>query len=103
MLEQYNKVKPWESAYWTVFDEERKRELDLPEQFDFELFNAIARYLNLQGGDGGGAETDPDTDPEAQQAQGNNAFLEIGITSVLINFEFLVSQKYGFLGCLCKA
>ncbi|XP_049415733.1 trihelix transcription factor ASR3 [Solanum stenotomum] len=78
MLEQYNKVKPWESAYWDSFDEERKRELDLPEQFDFELFNAIARYLSLEGEDGGGAETDPDTDPEAQQVQGNNAFLEIG-------------------------
>lgn len=78
ILEQHNKVKPWETAYWTSFDEDRKRELDLPELFDFELFNAIGRYLSLQGEDGGGAETDPDTDPEAQQALGNNAFLEIG-------------------------
>lgn len=79
ILEQYNKVKPWESAYWGSFDEERKRELELPEEFDSELFNAIGRYLScLQGEDGDGAETDPDTDPEAQQDQGNNAFFEIG-------------------------
>ncbi|CAN4128239.1 unnamed protein product [Withania somnifera] len=79
VLEQYNKVKPWESAYWRSFDVDRKKELELPEEFDFELFNAIGRYLScLQGENGAGDETDPDTDPEAQQGQGNNAFLEIG-------------------------
>ncbi|KAJ8526619.1 hypothetical protein K7X08_029096 [Anisodus acutangulus] len=79
ILEQYNKVKPWESAYWKSFHEDRKKELDLPVEFDFELFSAIGRYLSLlEGEDGGGAETDPDTDPEAQQPQGNNAFFEIG-------------------------
>ncbi|OIT31875.1 PREDICTED: trihelix transcription factor ASR3 [Nicotiana attenuata] len=81
MLENYNKVKPWETAYWTTsFDGDRKSELGLPEEFDFELFSAIGRYLSLlQGEDGGGAETDPDSDPEAQQAQGNNSLLEIGL------------------------
>ncbi|XP_016484431.1 uncharacterized protein LOC107804978 [Nicotiana tabacum] len=76
ILENYNKVKPWETVYWTAsFDGVRKSELGLPEQFDFELFNAVGRYLSLlHGEDGGGAETDPET----QQAQGNNAFLELG-------------------------
>ncbi|XP_060208019.1 trihelix transcription factor ASR3 [Lycium barbarum] len=80
MLEQYNKVKPWETAYWTAFDEDRKKELELPGHFDFELFKGIARYLSLlEGEDGAGADTDPDTDPEVQQLpQGNNAFFEIG-------------------------
>ncbi|PHU29096.1 hypothetical protein BC332_01189 [Capsicum chinense] len=79
MLEQYNKVKPWEMAYWSDFDEERKRELELPEEFDCELFKGIESYLScLEGEDGAGADTDPDTDPEAQQVPGNNAFFEIG-------------------------
>lgn len=67
LLFEYNKIKKWESrsrnvSYWSL-ESEQRRELGLPVDFHRELFKVIDDLVSAQEGK---SDTDPGTDPEAE-------------------------------------
>ncbi|OMO61946.1 hypothetical protein CCACVL1_23128 [Corchorus capsularis] len=69
LLQEYNKIKRWESqsqsqcdSYWSL-GVERRNEFALPQHFDKDLFDAIRNVVELLDDKSG---TDRDSDPEAQ-------------------------------------
>lgn len=68
LLHDYNKIKRWESqsvvsdSYWSLGAQKRK-EYELPENFEEDLFKAINNVVRLLEDKSG---TDRDSDPEAQ-------------------------------------
>lgn len=70
LVSDYNQIKQWESqyrgsarSYWSLSSEKRSF-LNLPGNIDNELFEAIGAVVMIQEDK---AETEPDSDPEAEE------------------------------------
>ena len=87
LLHDYKKIKRWQSqsvlcdSYWSLGGQWRK-EYELPENFDEDLFKAINNVVRLLEDKSG---TDRDSDPEAQ-----DNMLEIGMFCLCCTSMLLV-------------
>lgn len=87
LVSDYNQIKQWESqyrrSYWSLSTEMRKK-LNLPGNFDNELFTAIDPVVTIQEDKAG---TEPDSDPEAQDFVDVTAELGTLLYSSLVSLE----------------